>query len=352
MKNLNKSKGEMGVLPLTDNLRQYILEAKRNVAFAVNSELVQLYWNIGNSIRTEILHESRAEYGKKLIKNISRNLQSEFGKGYSVANLNHFIKFAEVFSDEQIVYTLCRELSWSHLRLIMYLKDELQRQFYIEMCKMERWSFRTLKGRVSSMLYERTAIAKKPDKQIKQDLDLLRNEGKVSSDLIFRDPYVLDFLNLSDTFSEKDLETAILKELQKFITEMGSDFAFLDRQKRITVDGEDYYMDLLFFHRKMKRLIIIELKMDKFRPKDKGQVELYLRWLEKHEMNENENLPVALILCTEKSNELVELLTLDNDQIKVAEFMTVLPPKEILQEKLHFAIEQAKLRLIGNSKEC
>lgn len=330
---------------LTDRLRQYILDAKRNVALAVNSELVRLYWNIGNTIRKEILHESRAEYGKEVIKNTSRNLQNEFGRGYSVANLNHFIKFAEIFPDDQIVYALSRELSWTHLRLIMYLKDELQREFYLELSKVERWSSRILKNRIGSMLYERTAIAKKPDEQIRQDLDLLKNEGKISDDLIFRDPYVLDFLNLSDTFSEKDLESAILKELQKFITELGSDFAFLARQKRITVDGEDYYMDLLFFHRKMNRLIVIELKLDKFHPKDKGQIEFYLRWLEKYEMHENENLPVGLILCAGKSEETVELMTLKEDQIKVAEFLTILPPKKVLEEKLHFAIEQAKMRL-------
>ncbi len=330
---------------LTESLRSHILQAKRNVAVAVNSELVLLNWNIGNTIRKEILQESRAKYGKEIIKKISQNLQSEFGRGYSVANLNHFVKFAEIFPDKQIPYTLCRQLSWSHLRLIMYLKNELQRDFYIEMCKMEKWGFRTLKERVNSMLYERAAIAKKPDAQIRQDLDLLKNEEKISADLIFRDPYVLDFLNLSDKFSEKDLESSILVELQNFITELGSDFAFLARQKRITVDGVDYSMDLLFYHRKMNRLVMIELKLGKFHPKDKGQLEFYLRWLEKYEMQENENLPIGLILCAEKSEETVELMTLEQDKIKVAEFLTNLPPKKLLKEKLHFAIEQAKLRL-------
>ena len=266
---------------LTANLRHLILNARRNAAIAINSELVNLYWNIGNTSRKEILMENRAEYGKEIIKKISRVLRNEFGRGYSVTNLTNFIVFAEKFPDSRIIQTLSEQLSWSHFIPLIYVKEELKRDFYLELCKMECWSVRTLKNRIAGMLYERTAIAKKPDEQIKQELDLLKNEGKVTADIIFRDPYILEFLNLSDTYSENDLESAILKELQNFITEFGSDFAFLARQKRIMVDGEDYYIDLLFYHRKMNRLIVIELKLDKFHPKDKGQIEFYLRWLER-----------------------------------------------------------------------
>ena len=202
-----------------------------------------------------------------------------------------------------------------------------------------------LKNRIDSMLFERTAIAKKPDDQIKRGLKLLQEADKMTPEMIFRDPYVLDFLELRDTFSEKDLENAILSELQHFITEFGSDFAFLARQKRITVDGEDYYIDLLFYHRRMHRLVVIELKLGKFKPAHKGQVELYLRWLEKNEMHDEEEPPLGLILCTWKSQEHIELLMLEDGNIRIAEYLTELPPKEILQDKLQRAIKNARQRL-------
>jgi len=174
---------------------------------------------------------------------------------------------------------------------------------------------------------------------------LLEKENRMSIDLFFRDPYVLDFLNLKDTYSEKDIENAILAELEKFILEMGTDFAFLARQKRIVIDNEDYYIDLLFYHRKMKRLVVIELKLDKFRAADKGQVELYLRWLEKYEMNDGEDSPLGIILCAEKSNESIELLQLDKSGIHVAQYLTELPPKEIFEKKLQDAVAKARLQL-------
>lgn len=233
----------------------------------------------------------------------------------------------------------------SHLRTLIYLNDELQREFYLELCKAERWSVRTLKKKIDSMLFERTAIAKRPDEQIKQDLAKLRDSDIMTPDMVFRDPYILDFLDLKDTYGEKDLESAILKEIERFIIEFGSDFAFLARQKRITVDGEDYYVDLLFYHRRMKRLIVIELKLGKFKAAYKGQMELYLRWLEKYEQMEDEASPIGLILCAGKSEEHIELLMLDKSNIKVAEYLTELPPKKLLQEKLHIAIQRVKVRI-------
>jgi predicted nuclease of restriction endonuclease-like (RecB) superfamily len=254
------------------------------------------------------------------------------------------MKFAQTFSDLQIVYTLCRQLSWSHLRLVMFIDDELKRLFYIEMCKLEKWSVRTLRERIQSMLYERTAISRKPEETIKNELILLRDEQKLNPDLVFRDPYFLDFLGLKDTFSEKDLETAIIAELQRFIIEMGSDFAFMARQKRITIDGKDYKIDLLFYHRRLKSLVAIDLKIGEFDAAHKGEMELYLRYLEKHESVEGENSPVGLILCAGKSPEHVELLQLDKSNIKVADYLTQLPSKELLLEKLHKAIEIARTK--------
>jgi predicted nuclease of restriction endonuclease-like (RecB) superfamily len=261
------------------------------------------------------------------------------------------ISFYETFNDFEIVQTLSAQLTWSHIKELILVEDNLKREFYITMCSTERWSVRTLRERISSMMYERTAISKKPEETIANDLKLLREENKMTSDLFFKDPYVLDFLGLQDTYSEKDLENAILTELEKFILEMGTDFAFLGRQKRITIDDEDYYIDLLFYHRKMRRLVAIELKLDKFKPEHKGQIELYLRWLNKYERNEGEEAPIGLVLCAKKSQETVELLELDKSGIHVAQYITELPPKEVFEKKFHKAILKARLQLEQWNKE-
>ena len=250
-----------------------------------------------------------------------------------------------VFSDEQIVVSAIRQLSWTHFIALIPLKSELQREFYMELCKAERWNVKTLRAKIDSMLYERTAISKKPDDLIKQELQTLRGENRVSPELIFRDPYLLDFLNLKDAYSEKNLEDAILKELERFILELGQGFTFIERQKRMIIDGEDFKLDLLFFHRKLKRLIAIELKIGKFKAEYKGKMELYLRWLERHEMEEGENSPLGLILCAEGNHEQVELLQLDKAGIRVSEYLTQLPSKKLLKEKLHQAIEISKQQI-------
>jgi predicted nuclease of restriction endonuclease-like (RecB) superfamily len=255
------------------------------------------------------------------------------------------IQFAEAFPDMEIVVTLSRQLSWSHFVGILPIKDDLQRDFYAEMCRIERWSVRTLRKKINGMLYERTAISKKPEKLIEKDLAALREEDRLTPDLVFRDPYFLDFLGLKDTFSEKDLETAILREMESFILELGAGFSFVARQKRMAIDDEDYYLDLLFFHRKIKRLIAIELKLGKFKAAYKGQMELYLRWLENYEQQPGEESPLGLILCANKGIEQIELLQLDKGSIRVAAYLTELPPRELLQKKLHDAIIQARTRL-------
>jgi predicted nuclease of restriction endonuclease-like (RecB) superfamily len=257
-------------------------------------------------------------------------------------NLRHMIRFAEVFADEAIVSTLWRQLGWSHFKEIIYKKDPLQRDFYAEMCRIERWSVRTLRQKIDSMLYERTAISKKPEELIRHEIDNLRNEGQLTPDLVFRDPYFLDFLGLTDRYLEKDLEDAILREL--FLLELGAGFSFVARQKRIQVDSDDYYLDLLFFHRKLKRLVAIELKLGDFKPRDKGQMELYLRWLDKYERQEGEEKPIGLILCAGKKHETVELMELDKSSIRVAEYMTELPPRDVLEKELHKALAQARQR--------
>lgn len=301
-----------------------------------------LYWNVGKRIQTEILKSNRATYGKEVIATLSKELTETFGRGWSKRQLHDCIRFAEVYPDISIVHSLNAQLSWTHWRQLIPIEDDLKRSFYIELCQLEKWSYRELKDRIRSMLYERTAISRKPEETIKNDLALLKKQKTVSPDLIFKDPYLLDFLGLSDTYSEKDLESAILVELQKFIPELGIDFAFLARQKRISIDNRNYYIDLLFFHRRLKCLVAIDLKIGEFQAAYKGQMELYLRYLEKHEMIEGENTPIGLILCTGKNEEHVELLQLDKSNIRVAEYYTHLPSIELLREKLHQAIILAK----------
>ncbi len=324
------------------NVSSLINSTKTNIVNTINSELVMLNYNIGKTIKIEILKENRAEYGDKVINELSKDLVSEYGRGYSKSNLLRMVQFYDIFNDERIVATVSRQLTWSHIREIIKLKDELKREFYIQMSVMEHWSVRTLRKRIDSALYERTILSKKPDETIKHDLELLKNEKIMSTDMFFRDPYVLDFLELKDTYSEKDLENAILSELERFILEFGSDFAFLSRQKRITIDDEDYYIDLLFYHRRLRRLVAIELKLNKFKPQHKSQMELYLRWLDKYEKNEGEESPLGIILCAEKSDETIELLELDKSGIHVGQYLTELPPKEVFEKKLIETIKKVK----------
>jgi len=329
------------------DVRQLIDEARSAVAATVNVGLTMLNWNIGRRISEEILKGSRGEYGEEIVSTLSRQLVSEYGNGFSPQNLRHMIRFAEAFPDERIVSTLWRQLGWSHFKEIIYINDSLKRDFYAEMCRLERWSVRALRAKIDGMLYERTAISRKPEAVIRHELKTLRAEDRVSPDLVFKDPYFLDFLGLKDRYIERDLEDAILRELEQFILELGADFAFLARQKRITVDHDDYYIDLLFFHRGLKRLVAVELKLGDFKPADKGQVELYLRWLQKYEMKTGEASPIGLILCAGKKHEAVELLELEKSGIRVAEYLTALPPRKVLEKQLHRAVEHAKRRIEG-----
>ena len=336
---------------LYTEVTQLIEQSKQNVAVAVNAEITLLYWKVGRRINNEVLHNERAEYGKKIVHSLSAQLTLQYGNGWSEKQLRQCMQFANVFQDEQIVYALRIQLTWTHIRTIIYMEDPLKRDFYIAMCKLEKWSSRQFQERIQSMLYERTAISKKPEETIKNELEFLKNEKEISPDLVFRDPYFLDFLGLRDMYSEKDLEASILAELQRFITEMGTDFAFMARQKRITIDHRDYYIDLLFYHRRLKCLVAIDLKIGEFEANNKGQMELYLRYLEKYEQVEGENTPIGLILCTGKNEEHVELLQLDKSNIRVADYLTALPSQKILQEKLHKAVAIAQQKLMNKDHE-
>jgi predicted nuclease of restriction endonuclease-like (RecB) superfamily len=333
-------------LPLPDSLigdlRQLIDGARQRVAQTVNHEVVLLYWHVGCRIHADVLGEQRAAYGKEVVQAVAAHLQPLYGRGFDKANLHRMVQMARLYPDEEKVVTLSRQLSWSHFLALLPLDDPLARDYYGEMCRVEGWSVRTLRDKINSMLYQRTALSRKPEQLIRNELDTLHAEERVTSALVFRDPYLLDFLELQDTFSERDLEMAILRELEAFILELGGGFTFVARQKRIVIDGEDFHIDLLFYHRDLCRLIAIELKLGRFKPADKGQVELYLRWLDKHERREGEASPLGLILCANRREEMIELLELEANGIHVAEYLTTLPPRELLEERLNRAIERAR----------
>jgi len=330
---------------LLGDLRGIIEKGRGAIAQAVNSGLVLTYWSVGDRIRREILGEKRAKYGEEIVQTLSRQLTEDYGSGYSKAQLLRMIQFAERYPQNPIVAALSRQLGWSHFMEIIPFEDDLKRDFYAEMCRIERWSVRTLRKRIGSMLYERTAISKKPEKTIRAELDALRDEDRMTPDLVFRDPYVLELLHLPADYQESDIELGILRELESVLLELGNDFAFVARQKRMTVDRTDYYLDLLFYHRRLHRLVAVELKLGAFEAGDKGQMELYLKWLKKHDWREGEEEPIGLLLCSEKSSEHVELLELEASGIRIAEYMTGLPPRKLLERKLQDAVRIAKAKL-------
>jgi len=342
--NSSKAPTNQETLPkgLLQDLRSMIDQTRSSIASTINARLTMLYWNLGVRIRKEILNDERAEYGKEIVATVSRQLTAYYGKGFTEKGLRRMIQFAVIFPDQQIVATLTRQLSWSHFIELLPIEDTIKRGFYAEMCRIEKWNVRTLRSKINSMLFERTALSKKPELLAQAELKVLREEDQLTPNLVFRDPYVLEFLNLNDHYMEKDLEDAIMRELEQFLLELGIGFCFVARQKRIIVDGKDFHLDLLFFHRGLKRLVAIELKLGDFKPEHKGQMELYLRWLDKYEKGPEEQSPLGLILCSGKQSEQIELLELHQAGIHVAEYLTALPSKEVLKERLHKAIEHAR----------
>ncbi|HFZ2534627.1 TPA: YhcG family protein [Pseudomonas aeruginosa] len=330
---------------LLGDIRALIEAARKRAASAVNSELTMLYWRIGQRIHTQVLEGRRADYGEEVVSTLAAQLVKEYGGSFSVKNLRRMVQFAAAYPDERIVVSLIRQLSWTHFIALIPLKDPLQRDYYAQMASAERWSVRTLRERIDSMLYERTALSQKPEETIAQELATLRDAQRMTPALVMRDPYILDFLGLRDSWQESDLEAAIIREMESFLLELGAGFSFVARQKRIQIDDEDFHLDLLFYNRKLRRLVAVELKIGEFKAAYKGQMELYLRWLDKHEREPEEASPLGIILCTGKKREQIELLELDKSGIHVAEYLTSLPPRAVLGEKLQQATERARLQI-------
>jgi predicted nuclease of restriction endonuclease-like (RecB) superfamily len=330
---------------LIKDLRQIIEQARGHVAATANYELTMMYWHIGERINREVLGNQRAEYGKQIVAQVATQLQEDYGKkGFEIRNIRRMMQFAALFPQEQIVSQAATQLTWSHFMEVLPLKNDIAREFYITLAASERWGRNRLRKEIDGMLFERTAIATKPDELIKKELSTLRDNDVMSPDLVFKSPYFLEFTGLKGMYSEKSLEDCLIAHLEQFIIELGNGFTFVARQKRMIIDGEDFYLDLLFYHRRLHRLIAIDLKKGRFKAQYKGQMELYLRWLEKNEMEPGEESPLGLLLCTEGGEEQIELLQLDKSGIKVAQYMTELPPREVLIRQIQKSLEAAKAR--------
>jgi predicted nuclease of restriction endonuclease-like (RecB) superfamily len=325
---------------LLNELVVLIESSKKRVNRTVNGELNLLFWQIGKCINEELLQNNRAEYGKQVVPTIAEKLTTKYGCNFEVKNLRRMMQFASAFMEFEIVVPVARQLSWSHILLLIPLKEPNIQLFYANLAIEENWSKRELRKQIELKVFERTEIA---NIQMKSESNDLLNT--------FKDPYVLDFLNLNSSFIESDLESAILKDLENFILELGKGFAFMERQKRIIIDGEDFYLDLLFYNRNLKRLVAVELKLGKFQAQFKGQMELYLKWLNRYEKAEDEKEPIGLILCAESNKEQIELLEMHKDGMMVAEYWTVMPPKKELEQKLHQLLIEAKERMVNNEKE-
>ena len=326
---------------LLGDLRTLVQSARQRIATAAYSTQTLLCWHMGRRLASEHLQGGRAAYGKQILVTVSRELTVDYGRGFSHTELTRMVQFAQAFPDEAIVVTLSQQLSWSHFHALLPIKDPLARDFYAEMCRIERWDVRTLRRKIGGMLFQRTALSKRPTSVISAEISKLR-DGQMSPDTVFRDPYLLDLLGLKGAYSERDLESAILREIEGVLLELGTGFAFVARQKRMSVGKDDFHLDLLFFHRHLRRLIAVELKLESFQPAHVGQMELYLRWLDKHERAPGEEAPIGLILCAAADAEQVELLQLDAKSIRVSEYLTALPPLPMLRERLHQAMEHAR----------
>lgn len=319
---------------LFNELSELIEQSQRQVFSHANSTLTALFWRIGQRINDEILKNKRAEYAKQIVSTLSTQLKSQYGRNFEIRNLRRMIQFAEQFTNLETILPLSRQLSWSHFVELLPLKNREARLFYAQVAADQALGIRELRKQIETKTFERTGIANTQN---------ISNHPAINDN--FKDPYFLDFLGLQNTYMEKDLEEAILRELEAFILELGKGFAFIERQKRMIIDGEDFHLDLLFYHRNLKRLVAVELKLGKFEAQHKGQMELYLKWLDKYEKQEEEQSPIGLILCAESRRDQVELLEMHTDGIMVAEYWTELPPKKELEKKIHHLFIETKERI-------
>ena len=319
---------------LVERVSSLVREAREAIASYANATLTMTYWQVGALIDTEVLGGERADYGSQILVSLAHELTDRFGRGFDRPNLSRMVTFARQFPDPEIVASLAHKLSWTHFVALLPLKSDEARTFYADQVVAGHLSVRELKRAIQRKAFERREIA---NSQIEQ--------GSMVPADTFSDPYLLDFLGLHDGYAEADLEAAILRDLEAFLLEVGTGFSFVERQKRMIIDGDDFHLDLLFFCRPLRRLVAVELKIGKFAARHEGQMKLYLKWLNRYERHEGEESPIGLILCTEASREQVELLEMHKDGIVVAEYWTALPPKAELEQRLQAILRDARERL-------
>ncbi len=307
---------------LFSDISELIERTRQRVSVTVNTELVVLYWHIGKRVREDVLGGERAAYGQEIIRRLAARLTREYGRGYSWRNLFRMVQFAGLYPDPEILPTLSAKLGWSHIAELLLLNDTDEREFYAAHAARERWSVRTLRERIASQLYVRTITDDDSADQIIAANSESQVPDEAGPNTVFRDPYVLDFLGLPSKHTESQLETAILDEIQRFLLELGVGFAFVERQKRMTVDNRDFRLDLLLYHITERCYVAVELKTRPLDPGDYGQMLLYLRWLDAHQRHPGDLAPVGLILCTDKGAEQVKLLGLDSGEIRAARYLT------------------------------
>jgi len=329
-----KGKTQIDESQVFERVSSIIESRKIRAGSFANREITLMYWEIGQYVNSVVLDGSRAAYGKQIVSTLSTQLQSKYGKTFDLQNLRRMMRFAERFSDFEIVSTLSTQLSWSHFVEVLPQKTDEARLFYAKEAAELNFGIQALRREIARKAYERREIA-----------NTRSSESAPLPFNVFKDPYMLDVLGLKDNFAEADLEKAILAELESFLLEFGNGFSFVARQKRMTVGGDDFYLDLLFYHRDLRRLVAVELKIGKFKLSYKGQMELYLKWLDRYERRENENAPIGIILCPTASREQVELLELNKSGIAVAEYWTAMPPKAEFERKIREILVEARERL-------
>lgn len=319
---------------LIERVSSLVDEARESIASYANATLTQTYWRVGALIDAEVLDRERANYGAQIVVTLSRELTARYGRSFEEKNLRRMVQFARQFPEAEIVVTLSRQLSWSHILALLPLRSPEARAFYAQQTVSGRLTVRELRSALRRKAFERREIA-----------NAQLGPGSMVPADTFSDPYLLDFLGLHDDYLEADLEAAILRDLEVFLLEVGTGFTFVERQKRMVIGDRDFHLDLLLYHRPLRRLVAVELKIGEFDARHEGQMKLYLKWLDRYERQEGEEAPIGLILCTEASPEQVELLEMHKDGIVVAEYWTALPPKQELEARLQVMLRRARERL-------
>ena len=309
-------------------IKEILQEAKNKVYKVANNAMVEAYWNIGRVIVEKQGGKDKAEYGTALLKNLSKEMTKEFGKGFTLTNLKYMRQFYLIFPKS---HALSDQLSWTHYRLLMRVENENARNFYLEESIKEKWSTRQLERQITTLFYERILSSKNKNK-VAQEIYKLEPQRKQPEDII-KDPYVLEFLGLPENmdFLEKNLEQALIDHLQKFLLELGRGFSFVARQKRITFDGRHFYIDLVFYNYILKCFVLIDLKVGDLTHQDLGQMQMYVHYFEDEMMTEGDNPPIGIVLCADKSESVVKYtLPKGEKQIFASKYMVYLPTEEEL----------------------